>query len=43
MQLESGDFLHFYAAATPGWVADGNYTAGFVFKPATVLRDSVRA
>lgn len=25
VQLESGDFLHFYAAATPGWVANGNY------------------
>jgi predicted GH43/DUF377 family glycosyl hydrolase len=30
MQLESGDFLHFYAAATPGWVANGNYTAGYI-------------
>jgi hypothetical protein len=29
-QLESGDFLHFYAAATPGWVAHGNYTAGYI-------------
>ena len=25
VQLESGDLLHFYAAATPGWVANGNY------------------
>ena len=30
VQLESGDFLHFYAAATPGWVANGNYTAGYI-------------
>merc|ERR1712076_149973 len=22
--------LHFYAAATPGWVANGNYTAGWI-------------
>ena len=22
--------LHFYAAATPGWVANGNYTAGYI-------------
>jgi predicted GH43/DUF377 family glycosyl hydrolase len=29
-QLESGDYLHFYAAATPGWVANGNYTAGYI-------------
>ena len=30
VQLESGDLLHFYAAATPGWVANGNYTAGYI-------------
>jgi predicted GH43/DUF377 family glycosyl hydrolase len=30
VELESGDFLHFYAAATPGWVANGNYTAGYI-------------
>ena len=30
VQLDSGDLLHFYAAATPGWVADGNYTAGYI-------------
>jgi predicted GH43/DUF377 family glycosyl hydrolase len=28
--LSTGDLLHFYAAATPGWVANGNYTAGFI-------------
>lgn len=26
MQLSTGDWLHFYAAATPGWVPNGNYT-----------------
>ena len=30
MELESGDLLHFYAAATPGWVPNGNYTAGYI-------------
>jgi hypothetical protein len=30
VQLESGDYLHFYAAATPGWVNNGNYTAGYI-------------
>lgn len=30
MQLSSGDYIHFYAAATPGWVANGNYTAGYI-------------
>ena len=30
MQLSTGDWLHFYAAATPGWVPHGNYTAGFI-------------
>eukprot|EP01051_Picozoa_sp_SAG22_P015085 SAG22_NODE_1922_length_3307_cov_1.973504_3_plen_480_part_00 len=30
VELESGDLLHFYAAATPGWVANGNYTAGYI-------------
>jgi len=28
--LSTGDYLFFYAAATPGWVPDGNYTAGFL-------------
>ena len=27
-RLSTGDWIHFYAAATPGWVAHGNYTAG---------------
>eukprot|EP00039_Didymoeca_costata_P002135 m.57738 g.57738 ORF g.57738 m.57738 type:complete len:451 (+) comp11128_c0_seq1:75-1427(+) len=30
MELSSGDLIHFYAAATPGWVPNGNYTAGYV-------------
>jgi hypothetical protein len=30
VQLESGDYLHFYAAATPGWVNNGNYTSGYI-------------
>jgi len=30
VELPSGDLLHFYAAATPGWVANGNYTAGYI-------------
>ena len=28
--LSTGDHVHFYAAATPGWVPNGNYTAGFI-------------
>eukprot|EP01121_Diplochlamys_sp_Union-15-3_P004032 TRINITY_DN13_c0_g1_i1.p2 TRINITY_DN13_c0_g1~~TRINITY_DN13_c0_g1_i1.p2 ORF type:complete len:344 (-),score=69.43 TRINITY_DN13_c0_g1_i1:93-1124(-) len=30
VKLSTGDYLHFYAAATPGWVAHGNYTAGYI-------------
>lgn len=30
VKLSTGDFIHFYAAATPGWVANGNYTVGFI-------------
>ena len=30
VQLSTGDWLFFYAAATPGWVPNGNYTAGFL-------------
>ena len=29
-ELSTGDLISFYAAATPGWVAHGNYTAGYV-------------
>ena len=28
--LSTGDYLHLYAAGTPGWVANGNYTSGWV-------------
>ena len=28
--LSTGDYLHIYAAGTPGWVANGNYTGGFI-------------
>jgi len=30
VQLSTGDYLHIYSAGTPGWVANGNYTAGWV-------------
>jgi predicted GH43/DUF377 family glycosyl hydrolase len=30
VQLSTGDYLHLYAAGTPGWVKDGNYTGGWV-------------
>jgi predicted GH43/DUF377 family glycosyl hydrolase len=30
VQLSTGDYLHLYAAGTPGWVANGNYTGGWV-------------
>jgi len=30
VKLSTGDYLHIYAAGTPGWVANGNYTGGFV-------------
>jgi predicted GH43/DUF377 family glycosyl hydrolase len=30
VQLSNGDYLHLYSAGTPGWVAHGNYTAGWV-------------
>ena len=30
VRLSSGDWLHFYAAATPGWVEHGNYTVGWI-------------
>jgi hypothetical protein len=32
--LSTGDYLHLYAAGTPGWVKDGNYTGGFVIMDA---------
>jgi predicted GH43/DUF377 family glycosyl hydrolase len=30
VQLSTGDWLHIYAAGTPGWVPEGNYTGGFI-------------
>ena len=30
VSLSTGDYLHLYSAGTPGWVANGNYTAGWV-------------
>jgi predicted GH43/DUF377 family glycosyl hydrolase len=30
VQLSTGDYLHIYAAGTPGWVPEGNYTGGFI-------------
>lgn len=30
IQLSTGDYLHLYAAGTPGWVANGNYTGGWI-------------
>ena len=30
IELSTGDYLHLYAAGTPGWVANGNYTGGWI-------------
>eukprot|EP00696_Hemimastix_kukwesjijk_P000174 gnl/Hemi2/10242_TR3538_c1_g7_i1.p1 gnl/Hemi2/10242_TR3538_c1_g7~~gnl/Hemi2/10242_TR3538_c1_g7_i1.p1 ORF type:complete len:256 (-),score=69.42 gnl/Hemi2/10242_TR3538_c1_g7_i1:46-813(-) len=30
VQLSTGDYLHLYAAGTPGWVQNGNYTGGWI-------------
>ena len=30
VELATGDYLHLYSAGTPGWVAHGNYTAGWI-------------
>ena len=30
VRLSSGDWLHLCAAATPGWVAHGNYSVGWI-------------
>jgi predicted GH43/DUF377 family glycosyl hydrolase len=30
VQLSTGDYFHIYSAGTPGWVANGNYTAGWI-------------
>ena len=45
VELSTGDWLHFYAAATPGWVENGNYTVGWVVLdkdyPSTIIQRSV--
>jgi predicted GH43/DUF377 family glycosyl hydrolase len=47
VQLSSGDWLHLYAAATPGWVAYGNYTVGWIVisdaDPSKILARSMQA
>ena len=30
VKLSTGDYFHIYAAGTPGWVAKGNYTGGWL-------------
>lgn len=30
VELSTGDYFHLYAAGTPGWVANGNYTGGWI-------------
>jgi predicted GH43/DUF377 family glycosyl hydrolase len=44
--LSDGNAITFYAAATPGWVANGNYTAGWLIldgsNPAHVLQRSIQ-
>ena len=41
-QLDDGNLLTFYAAATPGWVAHGNYTVGWLIvdgkDPSTIIQ-----
>jgi len=45
LKLSTGDWLHFYAAATPGWIPDGNYTAGWIIldksNPSHIIQRSV--
>ncbi len=45
VQLSTGDYLHIYAAGTPGWVAHGNYTGGFIIlaadDPTVILQRGV--
>ena len=44
--LSDGNAITFYAAATPGWVANGNYTAGWLIldgnNPAHVVQRSLK-
>ena len=35
MLLSTGDYLHLYAAGTPGWVDNGNYTGGWIIMDGT--------
>jgi len=45
-KLEDENLLTFYAAATPGWVAHGNYTVGWLIvdgkDPSRILQRSVK-
>ena len=45
--LSSGDLLTFYAAATPGWVPNGNYTVGWLIlssnDPSVIIQRSTEA
>jgi predicted GH43/DUF377 family glycosyl hydrolase len=45
-QLEDGNLITFYAAATPGWVAHGNYTVGWLIvdgqNPSKILQRSAK-
>ena len=44
VQLATGDYLHLYSAGTPGWVPNGNYTAGWIVMdaqdPSVILQRS---
>jgi len=44
VQLSTGDYFHIYSAGTPGWVPNGNYTAGWIVldktDPSIVLQKS---
>merc|ERR1712039_999676 len=44
VQLSTGDYLHLYSAGTKGWVANGNYTAGWIIldkdDPSRILQRS---
>lgn len=44
VQLSTGDYFHLYAAGTPGWIKNGNYTSGWIVldgtNPAKLLQRS---
>ena len=42
VQLSTGDYLHLYAAGTPGWVANGNYTGGCASTNTRLLRPQLQ-